>query len=190
MRIVFQTSAPTQIRIQSRLAPELQVVADQTELGRVFLNLFENARRYGRGTYTGIAEVEVWHVKAGPWLIVSVRDHGPGVAPEKLAQLTTPFFRGDAARTAATGAGLGLAIVEKAVGRMGGSLELANAPEGGLIAHIRLKRVQSGRTATSSKSGRGDKGGSSSNGGPPSSTMGDSNFAWADTRAGAPTSKT
>jgi two-component system, OmpR family, osmolarity sensor histidine kinase EnvZ len=177
---------PTQIRIQSRLAPDLQVVADETELGRVFLNLFENARRYGKGTYTGVAEVDVWHVKAGPWLIVSVRDHGPGVAPEKLAQLTTPFFRGDTARTAATGAGLGLAIVEKAVARMGGSLELANAPEGGLIAHIRLKRVQSGRTG-SGKSGRGDRNGG--NGGPPSTIMGDSNFAWADTKAGSPSSK-
>jgi two-component system osmolarity sensor histidine kinase EnvZ len=70
-----------------------------------------------------------------------VRDQGPGVAPEKLSQLTTPFFRGDTARTAATGAGLGLAIVDKAMHRMGGSLEVANAPDGGLVAHLRLKRV-------------------------------------------------
>ena len=70
-----------------------------------------------------------------------MRDHGSGVAPGKLKQLTTPFFRGDAARTAATGAGLGLAIVEKAVQRMGGSFELANAADGGLVAHIRLKRA-------------------------------------------------
>jgi two-component system osmolarity sensor histidine kinase EnvZ len=63
------------------------------------------------------------------------------VAAEKLPQLTTPFFRGDAARTAATGAGLGLAIVEKALQRMGGGFELANAPGGGLIAHIKLKRA-------------------------------------------------
>ncbi|MBX3638772.1 MAG: ATP-binding protein, partial [Rubrivivax sp.] len=92
-------------------------------------------------TYTGIAEVVVTSVKTGPWAIVSVRDQGPGVAPEKLPQLTTPFFRGDAARTAATGAGLGLAIVDKAMHRMGGSLELANAPDGGLIAHLRLRRA-------------------------------------------------
>ncbi|RZI79171.1 MAG: two-component sensor histidine kinase, partial [Rubrivivax sp.] len=50
-------------------------------------------------------------------------------------------FRGDAARTAATGAGLGLAIVEKALQRMGGQLDLGNAPGGGLVAHIRLKRA-------------------------------------------------
>jgi two-component system osmolarity sensor histidine kinase EnvZ len=58
-----------------------------------------------------------------------------------MHQLTTPFFRGDAARTAATGAGLGLAIVEKALARMGGALELDNAADGGLVAHIRLKRA-------------------------------------------------
>ena len=73
-------------------------------------------------------------------MIITVRDHGQGVDPKKLDQLTTPFFRGDAARTAATGAGLGLAIVEKAVQRMGGAFELANATEGGLLAHVRLKK--------------------------------------------------
>ena len=132
---------PGQIRIRSRIEPGLKVLADDTELERVFLNLFENARRYGRGTYTGVAEVEVTSVRAGAWVILTVRDHGPGVAPEKLGQLTTPFFRGDAARTAATGAGLGLAIVEKALQRMGGSLELGNAPGGGLMVHVRLKRA-------------------------------------------------
>jgi two-component system osmolarity sensor histidine kinase EnvZ len=131
---------PTQIVINSRVPPDLEVMADETELGRIFLNLFENARRYGRGTYTGIAQVSVSAQKIGPWVIVSVRDQGPGVGPEKLPQLTTPFFRGDAARTAATGAGLGLAIVDKAMQRMGGSLELANASGGGLVAHLRLKR--------------------------------------------------
>lgn len=132
---------PSQIRITSRVAIDLKVMADETELGRVFSNLFENARRYGRGTYTGLAEVTVSYVRTGPWVIVTVRDQGPGVAPEKLSQLTTPFFRGDAARTAATGAGLGLAIVEKAMQRMGGSLELTNAPDGGLMVHIRLRRA-------------------------------------------------
>jgi two-component system osmolarity sensor histidine kinase EnvZ len=132
---------PAQIRITSRVPADLAVMADETELGRVLLNLFENARRYGRGTDTGIADVTVTAARTGPWAILSVRDTGPGVAPEKLPQLTTPFFRGDAARTAATGAGLGLAIVDKAMHRMGGSLELANAPDGGLVAHLRLRRA-------------------------------------------------
>lgn len=132
---------PREIRITSQLAIDLRVMADETELARVFGNLFENARRYGRSTDTGIAVVTVSYARSGPWVIVSVRDEGPGVAPEKLAQLTTPFYRGDAARTAATGAGLGLAIVEKAMLRLGGQFDIDNAPDGGLIAHLRLRRV-------------------------------------------------
>jgi two-component system osmolarity sensor histidine kinase EnvZ len=132
---------PTQIRITTRVAMDVGVMADDTELGRVFSNLFENARRYGRSNDTGIAIVTVTCARTGPWVVVTVRDQGPGVAPERLGQLTTPFFRGDAARTAATGAGLGLAIVEKSLQRMGGSLELDNAPNGGLIARLRLKEA-------------------------------------------------
>jgi two-component system, OmpR family, osmolarity sensor histidine kinase EnvZ len=132
---------PTQVRISSRVTNDLVVMADETELGRVFLNLFENARRYGRGVDSDRADIAITHQKMGPWAVVSVRDHGPGVPPEKLSQLTTPFFRGDVARTSATGAGLGLAIVDKAMQRMGGALELSNAPDGGLIAHLRLKRA-------------------------------------------------
>ena len=132
---------PKEIRIVSRVAIDTKVMGDDTELGRVLSNLFENARRYGRSVDSGIARVHVNYARTGPWVVLSVRDHGPGVPPEKLGQLTTPFFRGDTARTAATGAGLGLAIVEKAVGRMGGHLEIANAPDGGLVAHVRLRRA-------------------------------------------------
>ena len=132
---------PTEIQISSRIAIDSKVLADATELGRVFQNLFENARRYGRSPSTGIARVLVSYARTGPWVILSVRDFGPGVDPAKLGQLTTPFFRGDTARTAATGAGLGLAIVDKAIQRMGGTFELSNADDGGLMVVMRLKRA-------------------------------------------------
>ena len=132
---------PSQIRIVSRVAIDTKVMADDTELGRVLQNLFENARRYGRSVDTGVARVLVSYARAGPWVVLSVRDYGPGVDPKRLGQLTTPFFRGDTARTAATGAGLGLAIVEKAIQRMGGTFELANAADGGLMAHVRLRKA-------------------------------------------------
>ena len=131
----------SEIRIQSKVAIDTRVMADDVELGRVMQNLFENARRYGRSTDTGIARVVVNYARTGPWVIITVRDYGQGVDPKKLDQLTTPFFRGDAARTAATGAGLGLAIVEKAVQRMGGAFEVANATDSGLLAHVRLKKA-------------------------------------------------
>jgi two-component system osmolarity sensor histidine kinase EnvZ len=74
-------------------------------------------------------------------VLLKVRDHGPGVAPSTLRNLMQPFFRGDAARTAATGAGLGLAIVNKTVQRMGGIFSLTNTTTGGLTAHIKLQHA-------------------------------------------------
>jgi two-component system osmolarity sensor histidine kinase EnvZ len=132
---------PQQIRILSEVPLDLKVWADETELGRVLLNLFENARRYGRHAADQPARVDVSVAHSGPWVHVRIRDHGPGVPPDKLIRLTTPFFRGDAARTAATGAGLGLAIVEKSVQRLGGQLDIANAEGGGLLTVIRLQRA-------------------------------------------------
>ena len=128
------------IRIESRVAADARVLADETELSRVLQNLFENARRYGRSA-DGVARVEVTFERTGPWGLLSVRDHGAGVEAKKLSHLTTPFYRGDTARTSATGAGLGLAIVDKTVQRMGGTFELVNAQGGGLVAHMRLKKA-------------------------------------------------
>jgi two-component system osmolarity sensor histidine kinase EnvZ len=81
------------------------------------------------------------------WVLLKVRDHGMGVSPEALPNLVKPFFRGDAARTAATGAGLGLAIVDKTVQRMGGQHLRAgeHRGSGGLAAHIKLHACPSPR---------------------------------------------
>ena len=131
---------PAQIRITAKIPHDTKVWSDETELARVMLNLFENARRYGHEPEEA-AEVDVHCSYSGPWVLLYVRDHGPGVPPDKLGHLTTPFYRGDTARTAATGAGLGLAIVEKSVQRLGGQLQLGNADDGGLLAVIRLQRA-------------------------------------------------
>jgi two-component system osmolarity sensor histidine kinase EnvZ len=139
-RVIASVRDTAHVRISARVAIDVRVLADNTELSRVFANLFENARRYGRSP-DGVAHVQVTYARSGQWVVVSVRDHGPGVPPGMLAQLTTPFYRGNAARTHATGSGLGLAIVEKAISRMGGQFELANAADGGLIAHVRLRRA-------------------------------------------------
>ena len=130
------------MRIQVDLEPQLLVLADAVELSRVLSNLLENARRYGKTPETGIARVDISARRRGEWVLLKVRDHGMGVAPDTLPNLVKPFFRGDAARTAATGAGLGLAIVDKTVHRMGGVFALANTSSGGLAAHIKLRTAQ------------------------------------------------
>ncbi len=120
----------------------LEVMADDVELARVLSNLLENARRYGKTAQTGVAQVSIAAKARDQWVLIKVRDHGQGVAPEALPNLTKPFFRGDAARTSATGAGLGLSIVDKTVQRMGGTFSLANGGTGGLAAHIKLHQAR------------------------------------------------
>ena len=63
------------------------------------------------------------------------------VAVRSLRFAGRAALSGSGVCTSATGAGLGLAIVEKAMQRMGGSLELSLATDGGLVAQIRLKRA-------------------------------------------------
>lgn len=129
------------VRIKVQLEDNLLVLADEVELGRIVTNLLENARRYGKSPDTGIARIHIAAVSRDKWILIKIRDHGIGVAAEQLLNLTQPFYRGETARTAANGAGLGLAIVEKTVQRLGGAFSLTNASSGGLSANIRLKRV-------------------------------------------------
>ena len=128
------------MRVTVNIPQNIDILADAVELSRVIANLLENARRYGKTTGKGIAEVEIEAKTRDQWVLIKVRDHGEGVPPTILGKLTNPFFRGDSARTAATGAGLGLAIVEKTILRMGGIFSLSNSSNGGLAAHIRLRR--------------------------------------------------
>ena len=137
---IYSLTSQDDIQVHLALPEQLAVLADEVELGRVVTNLLENARRYGRSVGTDIAHVEISARVNPPWVLLQVRDHGPGVSAEQLVRLTQPFYRGDSARTEAKGAGLGLAIVEKTLQRMGGSLLLANAEGGGLSASILLPR--------------------------------------------------
>lgn len=137
---VYAVADYEDMRVTVTLPENIMILADEVELSRVISNLLENARRYGKTPETGVALVDIAAKTRDQWVLIKVRDHGMGVAPETLPKLTRPFFRGDAARTAATGAGLGLAIVDKTIQRMGGVFSLANTESGGLAAHIKLRR--------------------------------------------------
>lgn len=137
---LYAVSEYDDMKITVSIPDKLDVLADEVELLRVISNLIENARRYGKTPETGIARLDIAARTREQWVLIKVRDHGMGVAPDILPKLTRPFFRGDIARTAATGAGLGLAIAEKTIQRMGGMFELVNTSSGGLAAHIKLRR--------------------------------------------------
>jgi two-component system osmolarity sensor histidine kinase EnvZ len=138
---VYSHQKQEDVQIKVQMEKDLLVLADEVELGRIISNLLENARRYGKSVDTGVAKIELTAIARDQWVLIKIRDHGMGVAPEQLANLTKPFYRGVAARTAANGAGLGLAIVEKTIQRMGGAFALSNSSTGGLSANIRMQRA-------------------------------------------------
>ncbi len=147
---VLGTDRSTQVTIS--IPPETVVLGDAVELQRVFANLLENAQRYGRDPVTGMVKIEIAAKEKDNTVLIKLRDHGPGVSPDILGQLTQPFFRGDISRSHATGTGLGLSIVERALQRMGGRFVLANSTTGGLAAHIKLEKAPPlGKPATKGK---------------------------------------
>jgi two-component system sensor histidine kinase MprB len=105
------------------------VDGDPDRLARAVANLLDNA---GKWSPPG-GEVEV-HVSGGE---VTVRDHGPGIAPEHAEHVFQRFWRApDARRT--PGSGLGLAIVQQVAESHGGVVGVEQAPCGGALLRLRL----------------------------------------------------
>lgn len=140
---VFSVADSRDLSVKMDMPDTLVVMGDDVELLRVLNNLLENARRYGQSPGSHRADVDISAKAQGSWILLKIRDHGTGVPEDNLRKLTRPFYRGDEARTSAKGAGLGLAIVERTIARMGGAFSLANSDTGGLAAHIRLRRAVS-----------------------------------------------
>ncbi len=115
-------------------APQPVVVAgDRDELLRVAENLIENAIKYGcRVDSGGVGLVEVALSTTDREAALSVRDHGPGIAPEHLPRLTERFYRVDATQSRAkNGTGLGLAIVKHILTRHRGKLTITSRVNAG-----------------------------------------------------------
>ena len=75
----------------------------------------------------------------GPAWAVTVADRGEGIESQHLPRLTERFYRVDTHRSREKGGtGLGLAIAAQLVSQMDGALRLANRPQGGLDASVRL----------------------------------------------------
>lgn len=110
----------------------LTIEARPLALKRALGNLLDNAVKYGRHAQVSLRREE------GAAIIV-IDDDGPGIPADRIEQAFQPFQRLEASRNRETGGfGLGLAISRAAVVRHGGTVILANRPEGGLRAMVRL----------------------------------------------------
>ena len=152
VRHVAETLAPLAAENGVALAVEaavpVVVAGERDELVRVAENLIENAIKYGTGPARRPAGSE-----AGPILarvavrvaaqrrsaVLTVRDHGPGIAPEHLPRLTERFYRIDAGQSRAKGGtGLGLAIVKHIVARHRGRLQIESEVGHGTLITVTI----------------------------------------------------
>jgi signal transduction histidine kinase len=127
--------------LRADVEPDLPPVRfERDALFQVLLNLVDNAIKYARGA--SIRDVTIEVRRHGPGVSIAVRDHGPGVAPRHLVRIFEPFHRGEDELVRTTqGTGLGLALVESLVARMGGTVAGRNASGGGFEVRVELPAV-------------------------------------------------
>ncbi len=121
-------------------ANAMRVPGDRDELVRVFENLVENALKYGAaGKRVDIGFSEGESPEGEQEARISVRDYGPGIAPEHVPRLTERFYRVDVRESRAQGGtGLGLALVKHILNRHHGRLLIESMPGAGATFTIYL----------------------------------------------------
>jgi signal transduction histidine kinase len=110
----------------------LALLGRPMDLRRCLVNLIDNAVKYGREAHVTVDRV-------GGAARIRIRDAGGGIAEQELARVFEPFYRIETSRSRESGGtGLGLTIARNIAEQHGGSIALANHPEGGLEVTLML----------------------------------------------------
>jgi signal transduction histidine kinase len=115
-----------------------EVQADSASLERILLNLVDNACKYAVSAQDRRIHLQV--ARAGPRILLRVRDHGPGIAEHEVRRLFRPFSKSarEAAQSA-PGVGLGLALSRRLARAMQGDLIVERGPTEGATFALILK---------------------------------------------------
>lgn len=132
----------------SSLPADARARGDADHARRVVANLLGNALRF---TEAGSIDVRV--EPRGELQAVVVRDTGVGMSRDLVGRVRAPFVQGAPSTASRGGVGLGLAIVERLVGAMGGSLELESEPSVGTTATATFRAASDGSDAIATESG-------------------------------------
>ncbi len=120
--VAIRIDAPTTVRV------------DADHLGRVMINLIQNALKYAPKT-----RIEIAVVNLADEVEIAVVDHGPGISADQRQKVFDPFTQLEPAATRSrSGTGLGLTIVKGLAESMGGSVALRETPGGGATFVVRL----------------------------------------------------
>lgn len=130
----FEAQRTGQTITYSPLSESITVRGNEELLGSAIENLVRNALKYAR---SGPVAVQLSSSEEGA--VICVQDHGPGIPEVELTHIFRPFYRADSSRRADNqGAGLGLAIAQRAINLHGGSINVRNLMPNGLEVEIRL----------------------------------------------------
>lgn len=117
-------------RIRFSSAADLTVHADQNLIVLALINLIRNALQAIEGQVDGIVSVEA--LETGGRVYITITDNGPGISPELLSAIFTPFFS-----TKSGGSGIGLSISHRIMRLHGGDLTVNSLP--GVHTEFRMK---------------------------------------------------
>jgi signal transduction histidine kinase len=123
-----------QVQVEDDIAPDLRVWGDEIRLKQVLLNLGDNAIKF---TPPG-GTVRVSLSLVDRWIVLGVRDTGPGIAIEDVPKIFRRFYRASQPAGAPPGTGLGLAIARRIVEAHGGTIGLESEHGDGSTFTVRL----------------------------------------------------
>jgi signal transduction histidine kinase len=126
-----------QLSLTMDVPEDLAIEADRVRLQQVLANLLDNALKY---TPPG-GRVELRAAPDGAGVLLTVRDTGPGIAPEDLPRIWDRLYRGDKSRNE-KGLGLGLSLVKAVVQAHSGTVDVSSQPGAGAVFTVRLPRRQ------------------------------------------------
>ena len=130
------------VTIHNDLPDGLSLTIDSNRIYQVFLNLLDNAIKYGR--HPGNVWVRVEEPDPDRTTI-AVQDDGPGIPAEAQERLFERFYRADSARSRERGGtGLGLAIVKHIIHSHHGKIWLDSHPDRGTTFYFSLPRQSDG----------------------------------------------
>lgn len=127
-----ELASAKQLTITCDAPEDIIILADQSLLSQLLVNLVENALKYGRPR----GHVALCARSAADGVQLSVQDDGAGIAAADIPHIFERFYRADAARDR-SGCGLGLAIAQWIVQAHGGSIDVQSTPGTGTTFLIR-----------------------------------------------------
>jgi signal transduction histidine kinase len=113
------------------------IEADVDRARQILINLLQNAVKFSPAGSNVVLSATV----DDAFVVISVRDNGPGITPETLASVFEPFVQLGSQTSSRVGFGLGLAISRRLAELMGGSLTAESVPGQGSVFLLRLKRA-------------------------------------------------